>query len=371
MRNARLAWFLAVMLNFSGARAAEVEKAAPKKPQPTAKPPTPLDPDKLKAIEQIKARAAAKEVSRNDAAQNPEAAKPGTRGSLGVRETIYDYKTVAGRALKAYVYTPAGDKIRPVLILLHPGGLISGEARMQMSDNDKPIQGKSKFFEAGFTIVSLEYRLAPTATLDQIVADVVDGHRWVYEKGPELLNIDDTKIGFIGNSAGGYLSLVAGYSVTPRPRFIIAVSGYGDVTADWYAKPDPYYRRSKSLVTEKQAMRPGAGGDLYLYCRQNGLWPKIVGGHDPVTEKDWFKPYCPVRNVTSDFPPTMLVHGDEDTDVPYQESERMAAELAKHGVEHEFMLNRGAGHGMLAIPPGPDYNKNYQRLVDFGIEHVN
>jgi dipeptidyl aminopeptidase/acylaminoacyl peptidase len=42
----------------------------------------------------------------------------------------------------------------------------------------------------------------------------------------------------------------------------------------------------------------------------------------------------------------MLVHGTEDTDVPYQLSVNMAKELQRNGVVHEFVTVKGAGHGL-------------------------
>lgn len=67
-------------------------------------------------------------------------------------------------------------------------------------------------------------------------------------------------------------------------------------------------------------------------------------GHDPDVGPRAFDPLCPVRNVTADHPPTLLIHGDHDTDVPYEQSVMMAAELARAGVEHEFITTRGGGH---------------------------
>src|SRR6266403_693076 len=86
-------------------------------------------------------------------------------------------------------------------------------------------------------------------------------------------------------------------------------------------------------------------GDFYMYCRQNGLWPKEVVGHDPAKEPRAFDRFCPVRNVTKDYPPTLLLHGDNDTDVPHQQSVDMAAELKRVGVVHEFLSIKGGGHG--------------------------
>jgi dipeptidyl aminopeptidase/acylaminoacyl peptidase len=42
----------------------------------------------------------------------------------------------------------------------------------------------------------------------------------------------------------------------------------------------------------------------------------------------------------------MLVHGTEDTDVPYELSANMAKEFEKHKVPFEFITVKGAGHGL-------------------------
>src|SRR5262249_51162985 len=52
-------------------------------------------------------------------------------------------------------------------------------------------------------------------------------------------------------------------------------------------------------------------------------------------------------NVSGEYPPTMLVHGTEDTDVPYELSAAMAKELARQKVEHELVTVKGAGHGLV------------------------
>ena len=45
--------------------------------------------------------------------------------------------------------------------------------------------------------------------------------------------------------------------------------------------------------------------------------------------------------MTVKYPPTFLIHGTKDTDVPYAESKNMAAALAKSNVTHEFITVPG------------------------------
>lgn len=59
----------------------------------------------------------------------------------------------------------------------------------------------------------------------------------------------------------------------------------------------------------------------------------------------------PVRNVTGDFPPTLLVHGEEDADVPCALSVAMAAALRANKVEHRLITYPKAEHGLAGADP--------------------
>jgi len=126
-------------------------------------------------------------------------------------------------------------------------------------------------------------------------------------------------------------------------------------------KPSEHYRKTVPLYTREQATeglsdalvtgpadrtQADARSRYYLYLRQNGLWTREVTGFEPGRDRAKLDPYCPVRNVTADFPPTMLVHGTDDTDVPYDLSAAMAKELERRKVEHELVTVPGAGHGL-------------------------
>ena len=166
----------------------------------------------------------------------------------------------------------------------------------------------------------------------------------------------------IGHSAGGYLTLMTGFCVGPRPKALVSFYGYGDIAGPWYSRPDPFYCQQPPVpkdeayaaVGEKiisEAMGWNNRGRFYLYCRQNGLWPMEVTGHDPDTEPGEFDPFCPVRNVTGEYPPTLLLHGDKDTDVPYEQSVMMAAEFRRNNVAHRLIDVPHAEHGLAGADP--------------------
>ncbi len=54
----------------------------------------------------------------------------------------------------------------------------------------------------------------------------------------------------------------------------------------------------------------------------------------------------PVKNVTSKYPPTILIHGTDDTDVPYQQSLLLAEQFRRHGGEHELVSIQSGEHGL-------------------------
>jgi acetyl esterase/lipase len=287
----------------------------------------------------------------------------------------YVYKKVAGCEIKADVHgagTP-GDR-KPVVVTIHGGALIVGSRSGIRRELFDPL------LDRGFVIVSIDYRLAPETKLPAIIEDVRDAFDWVRREGPQRFGADPKRIGVQGGSAGGYLTLMTGFCVEPRPRALVAYYGYGDIIGDWYSKPDPYYRK-QPLVSEDAARAVIADHAIsepppdsrrhifYLYCRQNGMWPKEVAGLDPRTQAEAFKPYCPVQNVTPDYPPTLLCHGNRDNDVPYEQSVQMATRLAQVGVPYEFLPLQHADHGF----GGADRNalrSAIERSIAFLIHYV-
>jgi acetyl esterase/lipase len=294
--------------------------------------------------------------------------------TLPVKNT-YTYKMVEGRAIEVDVYSFPDQTVRPAILFFHGGALILGDRGMR----EDVVQ---RYIDAGFVLVSPDYRLAPETKLPDILADVQDAYQWMREKGPSLFHIDPDRIGVAGGSAGGYLTLTCGYRLSPRPRVLVSFYGYGDIIGEWYVKPAYMEQR---LISKEEAFsavgEAGISGKptipnphprslFYFYCRQHGIWPQEVSGHDPQREPRYFDPYCPARNVTAQYPPTLLIHGDKDEDVPYTQSEQMADELKRHGVECKFLLIPGRGHGFDSQRNDPVVTQVYATVIDFLKKHL-
>jgi acetyl esterase/lipase len=292
------------------------------------------------------------------------------------------YKTVANEPpfagvteIRADVYRAPDDAVRPVLVFLHGGGLVNGNRswiRMNLLELCE---------QEGFILVSLDYRLAPEVKLPEIAQDVRDALAWVREEGPRLFRADPNRMAIAGCSSGAHLALLAG-TWEPRPLGVCSFWGYGDVMADWCAKPAKAYANSRispekaaDMVGKTILTGAGTGSDeparnsYFAYLRREGLWTTAVVGIDPELEPDRIAPFCPVMNVTKDHPPTLLVHGDNDSTVPVSESIEMAAELDKHGVPHELIIVPGAGHA-LGGAAAADLQRATERAHAFIIAHL-
>lgn len=86
----------------------------------------------------------------------------------------------------------------PTLIFIH-GGYWQGSCK-----EDRRFPGPV-FNALGAAFISVEYRLAPAVTLDEIVDDVRNAVAWIYKNGADY-GLDVDRLYVTGNSAGGHLS---------------------------------------------------------------------------------------------------------------------------------------------------------------------
>jgi acetyl esterase/lipase len=292
-------------------------------------------------------------------------------GSADRTVSTFTYKRASGLSIDVDLLAEPPARDRPVVLWIHGGALIVGNRE------DVPEWLIDVCADRGFALVSADYRLAPETKLPEIVQDVVDVVGWIRERGPELFGADPASVAVVGESAGGYLTLTTGFLVRPAPGALVSLWGYGDLIGEWYTEPSqhPVHR----LVTPSRAVaaaqvagppiaddrrREGDGWVFYQYCRQHGTWPEAVSGWDPRRAASRFRTFMPVENVTDGYPPTLLVHGERDTDVPHDRSVLMAEALSRHGIEHELISVPGAEHGLADADPA-SVRRVHRRVGDF------
>jgi acetyl esterase/lipase len=294
----------------------------------------------------------------------------------GLKKSTAVFRNVDGHDILADIYRPKNDQVVPVIAWFHGGALING-------NRERVNQVVLKLAEEqGFALVSFDYRLAPETKLPALISDIEAAFQWLAKDGAKEFHLDPKRIVAAGESAGGCLALVTGCRVEPRPQAVVAICGYGSLAGDWYSQPSSHPRHNETKISREEALaqsdgtvvsdhtkRKGSGSVIYNYYRQQGTWPVEVSGFDRAVVAEKIAPYEPIKNVTSDYPPTLMIHGTADTDVPYEEATMFCEELERHGVPHRLITIEQGEHGLGGGDP-QKINDSMQAMRQFIIEHL-
>jgi len=148
----------------------------------------------------------------------------------GIEET---YKTISqdGLSVNLVIVRPEGvtEKL-PVFMFLHGGGWVLG---------DYPTHKRlvrDIVVESGFAAVFVEYTRSPEAKYPVAVNECYAATKWVAENGDQI-NVDGSKLGVIGNSAGGNMTIVtclkAKENNGPKIKCQVLMWPYSDASTDF------------------------------------------------------------------------------------------------------------------------------------------
>ncbi len=239
------------------------------------------------------------------------------------------FGTGGGRDLRCDIYhPPAAVKNGLGVLLVHGGGWTSGD-RSQLRGYGILLGRK------GYVCVASEYRLVPESPWPACLHDVKTAIRWT-RANAERLGIDPARIVIEGNSAGAHLVLMAA-GTTGVPEF----EGEGG------------HRGVSTSAAAVVAIYPPTGLDS-PHWRRNATWNAagspvhpLFGQQAPAEE---LQTASPISYVSSEFPPTLLIHGNADETVPAAESTDMYEALHKAGVPVELHMYAGQPHAFDSDP---------------------
>jgi acetyl esterase/lipase len=244
-----------------------------------------------------------------------------------------EYARPNGERLLLDVNVPEGTGPFPIAILVHGGGWSRGDK----SGSDKPGNGAditpwfAPLSAANFTWLSINYRHAPAHRWPACFEDVQSAIRWVKAHAADYKG-DPARIALFGHSAGGHLVCLAATLADESTR-VQAVVGYAPVTEFEQELPI-----RGGLSTALQA----------LFNRPKEISPEALA---------ILRETSPLNHVKPGLPPFLLLHGDADKSVPYQQSLNFQSRLRANGVVCDLITLPGAPHGLLTWP---NYLPNYE-----------
>ena len=234
-----------------------------------------------------------------------------------------EYGRAGGEILCLDASVPDGTGPFPVAILVHGGGWSRGDKGGSSTPGDSaditPWFGLLN--DAKFTWFSINYRLAPQNRWPACLEDVQAAIRWVKAHAADYKG-DPRRIVLFGHSAGGHLVCLAATLAGDDTR-VQAVVGFAPVTD-----------HEQDLV-----QRGGLSTSLQnLLNRPKDVTPE---------SRAILHEISPINHVKPGLPPFLIVQGDADKTVPYQQSLNFIARLKENGVPCELITVKGAPHGLL------------------------
>jgi len=249
----------------------------------------------------------------------------GNEQDMSVTMLNVSYGTNAQQKMDVYLPANRSTTNTKAIIMIHGGGWNTGDK----ADFNEYVDSLKKR-EPSYAIFNINYRLANTPDLfpaqEQDVRTAVE---FVYNKRSEYMISD--KFVLIGASAGAHLALLQGYKYsTPiKPKALIDFFGPTDLLDLYNNPPNPLAQPLLISVT----------------------------GSTPTTNNTLYTQSSPINFISSQSPPTMILHGGIDIVVPPSQSVALDTKLFISGVTHQYIFYPNEGHGWVGANLIDSFNK--------------
>ena len=251
-------------------------------------------------------------------------------------DVVYGHK--AGMALTFDVFTPPGAANGAGILNMVSGGWVS-----RWRAPEEAQAGYQALLDQGFTVFAIRHGSSPRFNVPEAYADVTRAVRFV-RLHASTYGIDPDRLGVYGGSAGGHLSLMLGLaSDEGDPGATDEVLRMSSRVAAVVAYFPPVDLRSRTMPSERF---PARLPDRGLSFANGMVMPAAADAFVALDFEDELRAsVSPILHVSADDPPTLLIHGDADALVDFNNSELIHSALVTSGVETGLVVIEGAGHG--------------------------
>ncbi len=236
-----------------------------------------------------------------------------------------EFAKVGSTTLQLDLHRPA-DAPNPKLIVWVHGGAWRRGSRSSM-----PL---TRLLDHGYAIASVDYRLSPIAPFPAQVHDIKAAIRYLRAHS-ETLRIDTQSIIIAGASAGGHLVALVG-TTNGHPELEGTVGAHLDQSSSVQAIVS-YYGASNLTTILSQSTPVG------INKRVPAL--QLLLGGQPDEKPELAELASPVKHVDPQDPPLLLFHGDQDEQMPINQSHELEGVYRFHHRPVHFEVVHGAGHG--------------------------
>jgi ankyrin repeat protein/fermentation-respiration switch protein FrsA (DUF1100 family) len=236
-----------------------------------------------------------------------------------------EYARVGETALLLDLHMPQNVSGSSLVIWVHGGAWHSG------SKQDMPL---GALVDAGYTVASVDYRLSPVAPFPAQIHDIKAAIRYLRSRAPRYGYRAD-RIAIAGASAGGHLAALVG-TTNGNDELEGMIGNHLDQSSDVQAIVD-YFGPTNLMTILSQSTPHG------LEIRVPAL-QQLLGGQ-PDDKPDLAKLASPVTHIDTKDPPLLVIHGDQDPQVPINQSHELHGKYKQLDLPVRFEVVHGGPHG--------------------------
>jgi acetyl esterase/lipase len=244
-----------------------------------------------------------------------------------------------GTALTMDVFTPKQQNGAAIVFVVSGGWFSAHEAIN--------IGFMQEFLKRGYTVFAVVHGSQPKFTIPEILDDMHRAVRFIRSRATQY-HIDPDRMGICGLSAGGHLSLMQGMAGAPgKPDAKDPVdreSSRVQAVACFFPPTDflNYGNTGENAIGRGVLKDFKAPFDFREFDPKSKAFVPIT---DEAKIAEIGKTISPITHVTKDDPPTLIIHGDADKLVPFQQAEIIIDKLKEAGVPAELVTKKGQAHG--------------------------